>query len=202
LFSVSFKFISRANKFIYSRFKMGTPTSIVCTIAVPSGSSTSCSQFGTNIYTANPLNFIQNALNTSFYFGKFGKSDMNKGKDWFRFESFPALNTTTPSGSDTNTCNLLLGYNFTVFYSEALVRNNSFIYLQYIRVTENRQSVALSSTSLALRHNFNYIPLPAQQLTAYEDFQKRFQTGFTGAVNSVFTKLIVPLLNPSSVTQV
>ena len=96
----------------------------------------------------------------------------------------------------------MVGYNFTIFYSEALVRNNSFLYLQHIRVVENRQSVDRASQSLALRHNFNYVFVPSDQLTSFQEFQQRFDTGFRGVVNSIFKKVVLPLLQPSSVKEV
>lgn len=169
---------------------------------MPAGSSTSCTQFGTNIYSALPTDFISNALNTTYYFGRYAKANMNKGRDWFRFSTFPAFNGTSPDVVNTTSCNALLGYNFTVFYSEALVRNNSFIYLQHIRVKENRQPVPLASTTLTLRHNFDYVFVPSQQLSSYEQFQQRFETGFRGIVNSVFKKVVLPILQPSSVKNV
>lgn len=181
---------------------MGTPTSITCTISVPGAPSATCAALGTNIYTALPTDFIKNAVNTTYYFGRYAKASMNKGRDWFRLTTFPTFNGTSPDIVNTTSCNALLGYNFTVFYSEALVRNNSFLYLQHIRVVENRQPVALTSTSVTLRHNFDYVFVPSQQLSAFEEFEKRFETGFRGVINSVFKKVVLPILQPSSVKEV
>lgn len=132
---------------------------------------------------------------------------MTNGKDWLT-----VTNYTTPSfvvqSLGSNVCRYQFAVLYTIYYSFSITEASPAYYLKMITQTPlftliNIDPASTTPVSLSLQHSFKYIYIPPENSSAASPIKsnaRKYGSGVAGLFTQFFSEVVLPLVQPSSVS--
>ena len=180
--------------------KLGVPTSIAVTY---SETVSSCPGLSASIQVKPELKaFLENAMNSTMYVGKYANADAVYTKDWVQVPSATDVySSEVKSSTRENYCEYQKGGTVIIHYSYSLYENKKMYYVFRIERQIAKAEVLISTTAQSIEFGL-YVDFAYHDPNAIdpESFEVKYGNGIIGAVNYFFTEVVVPILKPSSVS--